>query len=151
MDRLLTGPRVERVYEQPGEYSEVLKVTDNGGNIAYDFAVVQVLARDPSDPLPPGIHAAYFPTRNIHPGDSITFKVRTFGTTDGNETWDFGDGTDPVQVHSDGNVKKLDPNGYAVTTHRFARPGDYLPHVERADRRGRKATARLHVRVEPAR
>jgi hypothetical protein len=143
-----SGPRVERTYEQPGVYSEILKVTDDGGNVSYDFAIVQVLDRDNSDPLPPGIHAAYAPTQNIHPGDPITFKVRTFGTTDGNETWDFGDGTDPVQVRSDGNVKKLAPEGYAVTTHRFAKPGDYLPHVERTDRRGRKATARLHVRVE---
>ncbi|MGP0064528.1 MAG: PKD domain-containing protein [Isosphaeraceae bacterium] len=145
---IASGPRVERVYQQPGEYSEILKVTDDGGNIAYDFAVVQVLGRNASDPLPPAIHAAYAPTRNIHPGDSITFKVRTFGTTDGNETWDFGDGTAPVQVRSDGNVKERAPDGYAVTTHRFAKPGDYLPRVERTDRRGRKATARLQVRVE---
>ena len=143
-----SGPRVERVYEQPGEYSEVLKITDNSGNVSYDFAVVQVLDRGSSDAIPPGIHAAYAPTQNIHPGDPITFKVRTFGTTDGNETWDFGDGTEQVKVRSDGNVKDLAPDGYAVTTHRFARPGDYLPNVERTDRSGRKATARLHVRVE---
>ena len=143
-----SGPRTVRVYEQAGEYSEVLKISDNGGNVAYDFAVVQVLDGTNSGPLPPSIHAAYSPTQNIHPGDSITFKVRTSGTTDGNETWDFGDGTAPVQVRSDGNVKALAPDGYAVTTHRFAKPGDYLPHVERTDRHGRKATARLHVRIE---
>ena len=61
-----SGPRVERVYDQPGEYSEILKVTDNGGNVSYDFAVVQVLDRRSSDPLPPGIHAAYAPTQE-HP------------------------------------------------------------------------------------
>ncbi len=144
-----SGPGVERVYDQPGEYSEVLKVTDDGGNVSYDFAVIKVLDRGASGPLPPGIHAAYAPTQSIHPGDPITFKVRTFGTTDGTETWDFGDGTEPVQVRSDGNVKDLAPDGYAITTHRFARPGDYLTHVERVDGRGRKATARLHVRVEP--
>ena len=137
-----------RVYERPGEYSEVLKISDNGGNVAYDFAIVQVLDGTNSGPLPPSIHAAYSPTQNIHPGDSITFKVRTSGTTDGHETWDFGDGSATVQVRSDGNVKALAPDGYAITTHRFAKPGDYLPHVERTDRHGRKATARLHVRVE---
>jgi hypothetical protein len=73
----------------------------------------------------------------------------SFRLTDGNETCDFGDGTDPVQVRSDGNVKELARDGYAVTAHRFAKPGDYLPHVERTDRRGRKAPARPHVRVEP--
>jgi hypothetical protein len=50
-------------------------------------------------------------------------------------------------VRSDGNVRAHAPDGYAVTTHSFARPGDYLPHVERTDRLGRTATARLHVRV----
>ncbi len=83
------------------------------------------------EPLPPGINAAFAPTSDIHPGDPITFKVRTFGTTDGEETWDFGDGTPTVQVRSDGNVEKLARDGYAIVTHSFTRPGDYLPHVER--------------------
>ena len=128
------GPRVDRIYDRPGEYSEILKTTDDRGHVAYDFAIVQVLDPRSPDPLPHGIHAAYAPTQNLHPGDLITFKVRTFDTTDGSETWDFGDGSPTVEVHSDGNVKELAPDGYAVTTHRFARPGDYLPRVERTDR-----------------
>ena len=53
-----TGPRVERTYDQPGEYSEVLKVVDARGRVDYDFAVVlvidkaarrQVLADDPRE------------------------------------------------------------------------------------------------------
>jgi hypothetical protein len=74
--------------------------------------------------------------------------VRTFRTTDGSETWDFGDGSPPVTVHSDGNVDEHAPDGYAVTVHHFSRPGDYLVRVERANRRGWTAAARLHVRVE---
>jgi murein DD-endopeptidase MepM/ murein hydrolase activator NlpD len=146
-----SGPRVERVYDRVGEYSEILKVTDDRGNVSYDFAIVQVLDPAESEPLPPGIHASFAPTINIHPGDLVTFKVRTFGTTDGSETWDFGDGTPTVEVRSDGNLEKLARDGYAITTHRFARPGDYLPHVERTDRRGRKATARLFVKVDAPR
>lgn len=145
------GPTVERTYRNPGEYSEILKVTDAQGHVGYDFAVVQVLDRDHPEPVPPGIHTAFAPTMEIHAGDPVTFKVRSFGTTDGRETWDFGDGTPTVKVRSDGNVEQHAPDGYAVTTHRYARPGDYLPRVERADRRGRKATARLFVHVEPAR
>jgi hypothetical protein len=80
------GPKVERTYNQPGEYSEVLKVTDNLGNASYDFAVVQVLDRQSPEPNPPAIHAAYFPTQGLRSGDLVTFKVRTFGTTDGDET-----------------------------------------------------------------
>ncbi len=143
-----SAPTVQRVYDRPGEFSEILAVTDERGNVAYDFAIVQVLDPNNPSPIPHGIHAAYAPTQNLHAGDPITFKVRTFDTTDGSETWDFGDGSPTVDVHSDGNVKELAPDGYAVTTHRFTKPGDYLPRVERTDRRGRKATARLHVRIE---
>jgi hypothetical protein len=96
----------------------------------------------------PTIHAAYYPTTGIKPGDMMTFNVRTFGTTAGKETWDFGDGSPPVEVRSDGNVNKLDPKGYATTRHAFAKPGDYLVKVQRSDEHGTTATARLHVRVE---
>ncbi|MFI5453979.1 MAG: PKD domain-containing protein [Isosphaerales bacterium] len=143
-----SGPRVERTYAQPGEYSEVLKVTDNLGNAAYDFAIVQVLDRQAPEPAPPTIHAAYAPTQGLRPGDPVTFKVRTFGTTDGSERWDFGDGSPPMEVRSDGNVQALARDGYASVIHRFARAGDYLVRVERTDRRGHKAVARLSVQVE---
>jgi murein DD-endopeptidase MepM/ murein hydrolase activator NlpD len=145
-----SGPHIERKYDQPGQYSEILKVSDAHGNVAYDFAIVEVIDRANPEPVPPAIHAAYSPTLNLHPADAITFKVRTFSTTDGQETWDFGDGTPPVTTRSDGNVEKHAPNGYATTVHRFEKPGDYLARVERTDRKGRKATARLHVHVEPA-
>ena len=143
-----TEQRVERSYDRPGTYSEILEVTDSRGRAAYDFGWVQIVdpARLPA--LPPTIHAAFAPTLDLHPGDPVTFKVRTFGTTDGSETWDFGDGSPAVTVRSDGNVDDHAPDGYAAATHHFARPGDYLVRVERADRRGWKATARLHVRVE---
>jgi murein DD-endopeptidase MepM/ murein hydrolase activator NlpD len=144
------GRTSDRTYDRAGEYSEILKVTDDRGGVAYDFAIVQVLDRENPEPLPPGIHAAFAPTMNIHAGDPITFKVRTFGTTDGGETWDFGDGTPMVEVRSDGNVEQHARDGYAIVTHRFARPGDYLPRVERTDHHGRKATARLFVHVGPA-
>ena len=85
---------------------------------------------------------------SIRAGDPITFKVRTFGTTDGKEVWNFGDGSEKVEVQSDGNVKKLDPNGYAVTTHSFKAPGDYIVRVERSDRDGIRAVGHLHVRAE---
>ena len=143
-----SGPRIERTYDRPGSYSEILKVTDQGGHIDYDFAIVQVLDRSNPEPLPPTIHAAYSPTIGIKPGDPVTFKVRTFRTTDGHETWDFGDGTPAVDVQSDGNADRHARDGYAVTTHRFEKPGHYLVRVERTDRRGSTATARLHVVVE---
>ncbi|MDP2895301.1 MAG: PKD domain-containing protein [bacterium] len=143
-----SGQKVERAYSQPGTYSEILKVADDEGRVAYDFAVVQIIDKEHPDQLPSSIHAVYAPTFGIKPGDPITFKVRTFRTTFDNETWDFGDGSPPVAVKSDGNVKPLAKDGYAVTAHSYEKPGDYIVRVERSNEHGHKAVGRLHVRVE---
>lgn len=143
------GVRVQRRYDRPGTYSEILKVTDKSGNISYDFAEIRV--RDPQqrDLRPPWIHAAYWPTLGIKAGDEITFKVRSFNVApdEGEEEWDFGDGTPVVRTRSDGNVNQQAPDGYAVTTHRYREAGHYLVKVWRANRRGETATAHLHVVV----
>ena len=97
--------------------------------------------------MAPSIHANYYPTFGIRPGDPVTFKVRTFRTTDGKETWDFGDGSPKVAVQSDGNVVPLAKEGYARTVHAYEKPGHYLVRVERTDRRGFPAIAHLHARV----
>jgi hypothetical protein len=142
-----SGPTVERAYSQSGEYSEILKVTDANGEVDYDFAVVIVIDKSAPDRLPPAIHPAFAPTQNIRAGDPVTFKVRTFRTTFGNETWDFGDGTAKVTVKSDGNVNSLAKDGYAATEHRFAKPGRYLVRVERANEHVQKAISHLYVSV----
>jgi hypothetical protein len=129
--------------------SEILKVTDAAGRIDYDFAIVCVHDRQHPEQIPPTIHATYWPTFGVKPGEELTFKVRTFATTDGEETWDFGDGSPAAKTRSDGNVKMLAKDGYAVVKHRYDRPGDYLVAVQRTNGRGETATARLHVRVEP--
>jgi hypothetical protein len=141
------GATVERSYPKPGVYSEVLKVADGDGRVDYDFAVVNVIDKEHPDQLPPSIHAAYAPAFGIQPGDPVTFLVRTFRTTDGKETWDFGDGNPKVEVRSDGNIVPLAKEGYARTAHRYAKAGHYLVRVERTDRRGYTAIGHLHVRV----
>ena len=144
------GPRIRRTYAKPGTYSEILEIKDTAGHVGYDFCVVQVV--DPSQPelLPPTIHPAYYPTTGIRPNDAVKFKVRTFRTTDGEETWDFGDGSPTVTTKSDGNVKALAPDGYAVTSHSFAKPGHYIVKVERTKKAGSSAVGYLHVTVESA-
>ena len=142
-----TGAKVRRAYDKPGEYNEIVKITDAAGNIDYDFAVVQIIDRNHPDQVPPTIHAVYYPTFNIKPGDEITFKVRSFRTTYGSETWDFGDGTPKVTVQSDGNAKVHDPKGYAVAKHRYKKPGHYIAAVERSNERGHRAITHLHIRV----
>jgi hypothetical protein len=140
------GARVERRYDKPGTYSEVLKVSGDQGRADYDFAIVQVLAKGSN--FPPTIHAGYAPTFGIRSGDPVTFKVRTFRTTEGKEKWDFGDGSSQVEVQSDGNAQPHGKDGYAVTEHRYAKPGHYIARVERSNERDEKAVAHLLVHVE---
>jgi hypothetical protein len=141
-----SGAKVERLYSKAGTYSEILKITDAHGGTAYDFETVNVL--DPKHPeeVPPSIQAAYFPTMGVAPGKPVTFKVRTFGTTDGQEIWTFGDGA-TATTKSDGNVDEHAKNGFAVTTHAFAKPGDYIVRVERTNRLGQTAIAHLWVHL----
>ena len=135
-----------RTYTQPGSYSEQLKVTDAAGHTSYDFAIVQVIGTDAKH-LPPTIHPTFHPTQHLKPGQPITFKVRTF-RDHGGETWEFGDGTPPVNVTSDGNAKPLAKDGYAITEHAFAKAGDHIVTVQHTNARGERAIAHLWVRVE---
>jgi Peptidase family M23/PKD domain len=142
-----TGPRVQRTYDKPSEYNEIVKVTDASGNVDYDFSVVLVIDKNHPDQLPPAIHAAYYPTFDIKPGDEVTFKVRSFRTTYGSELWDFGDGSPKVTVQSDGNVEVHSPKGYAITTHRYRAPGQYIATVRRSNERGYEAITHLQIVV----
>ena len=146
------GPTATKVYERPGTYSEILKVTDRSGKSAYDFAVVQVVERQAGgkpgdDRVPPTIHASFWPGTGVRPGQPVTFLVRTCRTTFGNETWEFGDGSEAVSVKSDGCASGQAKDGYARTEHVFRSPGDYLVKVERSNERGEKAIGRLWVPV----
>jgi PKD repeat protein len=136
-------------HPRSGEYTETLEVTDADGQTDYDFVVVQVVDREHPNLLPPTIHAAYWPTFGLGE-EEVTFMVRSFGVgpTEGSERWDFGDGSPLVEVQSDGNAAPNAKNGYAITKHRFANPGDYLVSVTRSNARGQTATARLHVHVD---
>lgn len=143
-----TGVSVEKAYKKPGRYSEILKVTDTAGKVDFDFAPIVVADPDHPDRKTPSIHPNYYPTMGIQPGDEITFKVRTFNTTNGAEVWDFGDGSPKVTVQSDGNAVKLATDGYAITTHRYEKSGDYIVRVERVNEHGVSAISHLHVRVD---
>ena len=101
--------------------------------------------------FPPAIHVAYYPTFDIKPGDEVTFKVRSFSipVTEGKELWDFGDGSPKVETQSDGNAVTHAEDGYAVTSHRYTKPGNYLVCVQRSNARGQTAVGHVHVRVEP--
>lgn len=148
-----TGPTAEARFDQPGTYSETLRVTDADGHVDYDFTVVQVLDRDEDTRVPPTIHAAHHPTRGIKAGDPVHFAVRCFRLAyeEGHEVWDFGDGSEPVTTRSRPvpDQSRHHPDGYARTVHRFDEPGNYIVTVQRTNDDGQTATARLHVHVKP--
>ena len=145
------GPKIEVRYDRPGSYREILKVTDDEGRIDYDFAPVKVVDHNHPEYQPPRVHAAYWPTFGIKPGDEVTFKVRSFGVDrgDGREVWDFGDGSPAAWTQSNSSGDAHADDGYAVTTHRYREPGDYLVTVRRTNQRGETGTDHLHVIVEP--
>ena len=132
------GARVDRSYEKPGYYSEILQVTDPEGRVDCDFQIVHV--HSPGMQGSPTIHAAYAPTQGIKPGDPVTFKARTFNSV-AEEIWDFGDGSPPVRVKSDGG-------GYAATQHSFTNAGSYIVSVTHSATDHGIAVDRLHVVVE---
>ncbi|MHC4124403.1 MAG: PKD domain-containing protein [Planctomycetota bacterium] len=138
-----------KTYDRAGAYSEILKVSDSKGNFDYDFCTVQIF--DPQRPKlkVPSIHANYYPTMNLKVGQQITFSVQSFSGKRIGETLDFGDGTRPAKLTSDGAVNILLPGGYALTTHRYKKPGDYLVTAECKDQNGYIATCHLHIRIEP--
>ncbi|MBI2686223.1 MAG: peptidoglycan DD-metalloendopeptidase family protein [Acidobacteria bacterium] len=135
--RTVTTPKVSVRYAKPGTYSEVLEVKDARGRAGYDFATVNVYGD--TDPIT--INASYFPSLDVKAGQTITFKVRTFGLTSGEETWDFGDGSPRRSTQSDGNAVKLAKDGYAVITHKYEKPGDYIVTVKN------RAAATTHLWV----
>lgn len=54
-----------------------------------------------------------------------------------------------MTVKSDGAVNRLAKDGFAITGHSFATPGNYVVRVERSNERGEPAIAHLWVPVEP--
>lgn len=157
------GPVVERMYQRTGTYYEALKVTDDNGNLDYDFTVVQVIDKNHPNRLPPSLHVNYYPTLDIHAGQPLTFKVRSFNVKKGEEVWDFGDGSPKATTSSFPCYSSNDyapegmsyqevqhhPQGYAEIVHAFGEPGHYLVTVEREGDWGIEALARVHVEVKP--
>ena len=138
---------VSRSYTRSGVYFETLKVTDSLGRIDYDFVPVKVFDQKDPHTQPPRLHATFYPTFDLKPGQPITFKVRAFNNTHGEEIWNFGDGSPEVKTKSDGNINQRAKDGYAITTHAYSKPGDYLVHVRRPNEKGHHSEDRLHVRV----
>jgi hypothetical protein len=130
---------VQMAYPKVGTYTEILEVSDGDGHKAFDFASVNVYGHE-QDPVT--VHASYWPGVDIKPGMAITFQARSFNKKDGEEAWDFGDGSPAKSTKSDGNAVKLAKDGYARIVHKYEKPGDYIVTI-----RNGNATTRLWVPV----
>ncbi len=146
--RKVAGPVATITYDKMGTYSEILEVRDAAGNLSYDFCTVQIFDIANRKEKPPSIHSVYWPTYDIRPGQKITFKVRSFMHERIGETFDFGDGSTPVKVYSDGNVDTWAKDGYAVVEHAYAKPGNYIVAATCQDSAGRTGITHLHVKVD---
>jgi hypothetical protein len=82
---------------------------------------------------------------NLNESVEVTFKARTFGTSEGEETRDFGDGSPRATTKSNQDVQVHAKDGYAVLGHRFSRASDYLVRVERKDAHQQPAIGYMHV------
>ena len=148
-----SGAVQKKSYQTPGEYSEILKVTDSKGNVDFDFAAVEVIDRNNPVQIP-YMHASYYPTIGIKPGDPVTFLVRTFfrgsvlRCNTGEEVWDFGDGSPEVNVKSEFDPKHQIQGKYAETAHSFSNPGHYIVTVSRTNECGFNTLTHLHVEVD---
>ncbi|MEN8229834.1 MAG: PKD domain-containing protein [Bacteroidota bacterium] len=153
-----TGAKVNRIYDQPGRYSEVVKVTDQTGNIEYDFVWVDVYPGAQKYTVDvvahsiPRVHAVHHPTNGIKAGDPVIFTSRGFQAQPlgGKDIYDFGDGSPEVSVPSNIDNDKHAANGYGMVVHHFKEPGHYIVKVERKDEEtGYVAMHHLHVVVVP--
>ncbi len=138
------GKEVYKKYEKPGYYSEMLKVTDDKGNSACGFANVIVVYKNKPDKIYGYPTAGYYPTFGLKAGDTITFKGRYFNIEEGEDHWDFGDGTTAI-THSKG--KPYAPNGYVELKHVYKKPGNYIVTFTRKTNEGIPSTCQLCVEV----
>ena len=160
--KIVDGIKAAKVYQQEGLYSEMLTVRDNRGKEDVDFCVVQILPPDATpEKTPPSMNLTCYPTENIHVGQPVAFKVRTFfkeefsANKGGEEIWDFGDGTtatscsDPDNprwnvILTYGDSKNSD---YAERWHAYDKPGRYIVTVRRTGKNHLTAMAQVKVDV----
>jgi len=144
------GAIQRKIYEQPGAYSEILKVTDSKGNIDYDFSTVYVYDREhPEETNLGALQLAYHPTLNLKAGDDITFFVRAFHIKPVNTIWDFGDGTPLITTTTEPVTKKTHSRGeFKKTEHSYSKPGHYVVNVRCARESGLNSVNHLHVVIE---
>ena len=125
------------IVENTDGQTSLAQVIELQGNIFTALALVMVLQVLLTDlPITFDASATFDPD-----GDPLTYQ------------WDFGDGSPPVEVQSDGNAVKLDPEGYGtVLTRQLFGEDDIKASYLRARTAAESTDAflRLRVAVDPS-
>lgn len=147
-----SGAEVYRTYNEPGYFSEILKVTDNKGNIGYETVQVMVVYENQPNKSYGFNIASYYPSFNNKTGEEITFKGRIFNTKSNgewdysSETWDFGDGATTISTSA---PYVEDPSHeYALVYHTYKVPGHYFVTYSKTTQEGITSTIKLNVDVD---
>ena len=141
-----TGVSVTKLYDKPGYFSELLKITDDKGNVEYDFVHVTVVYANKPNYRYGYTCLSYYPTFNIKAGDELTFKGRFFNINEDEDHWDFGDGS-PIQI-SHSNPDGDSASGYVELKHTYKKPGHYVVSFYRTTNGGMTTTSNLSIFVE---
>lgn len=129
----VAGSAAKVHFDQPGYYAEELIVTADNGTEDRDSIHVRVY--DPAvagQPIAMG-WAYYSPTRNIKPGQPVTFWNRLGGTSD--VTIDFGDGAKPEPIAGE-------------LTHAYPQSGLYTVTLKGNGPRNEPVLHKLRIRID---
>ena len=133
-----TGAEVYKKYNDPGYYSEILKVIDDKGNVAYETVQVMVVYGNQPNRDYPWTFASYHPSFENKTGEEVTFKGRIFYTDGTAENWDFGDGSTTTSYSA---------SGYALVYHTYSTPGHYVVKYSIKTGDGIVSMNKMHIDV----
>ena len=131
-----SGPRAEKVYEEPGCYSAALWVEDDRGEKDVDFVTVRVFSRSAPESCIPTIFATFTPAADIRPGQPVNFRLWPQGAEAESIRIDFGDG-----------AVLADYVPYSAVTHIFKESGIHVVTISGLSA-GLRVTQKLKVIVE---
>jgi murein DD-endopeptidase MepM/ murein hydrolase activator NlpD len=112
------GPRVEKVYEEPGCYAAALWVTNQQGDRDVDFSSVRVYSKSAPQDVMGTLFVTYIPSAQVRVDQPVNFRIWSQGVKPKAIQVDFGDGT-----------IVRDYREYSAITHLFKKPGIHIVTV----------------------